>query len=204
MIEFRQQARNYRFFRLAGYLPLVFILVSCHVLLAQVDIGAVVGTVTDPTKAVMPQAIVTLLQEHTNVKQTALSGRNGEYTFRRKRMSGFGRVRCIRSGGLQATQQYGVSGIPQTSENGDLPGFAVGNIDFGSASTLPSDKASDTLQASDNLTIDTGSNQLRVGFEYLNIAYREDSNLLSGTGCAAPAVAPLSLASRMAPSGMMP
>jgi len=68
-------------------------------------------------------------------------------------------------------QQFGINGVPQTSENGGLPGFNIGNISFGSAGTLPSDKASDTLQVSDNLTIDAGSNQLRVGFEYLNIAY---------------------------------
>jgi Carboxypeptidase regulatory-like domain/TonB dependent receptor len=67
--------------------------------------------------------------------------------------------------------QYGIPGVPQLASNGGLPLFAFGILsNLGSAGTLPSDKASDILQATGNLSIDRGRNQIRVGMEYQHIA----------------------------------
>ncbi len=48
---------------------------------AQVDTGAVLGTVRDTSGAVVPGATVTLTSEDTGVAQTTTSGSSGEYTF---------------------------------------------------------------------------------------------------------------------------
>src|SRR6202034_2001179 len=67
--------------------------------------------------------------------------------------------------------QYGIPGVPQLPTNGGLPLFSFGILsNLGAAGTLPSDKASDILQATGNLSIDRGRNQIRVGMEYQHIA----------------------------------
>ena len=67
--------------------------------------------------------------------------------------------------------QYGIPGIPQLPTNGGLPTLSFGQLSsMGSAGTLPSDKASDIFQVSENLSIDRDRNQVRVGTEYQHIA----------------------------------
>jgi hypothetical protein len=67
--------------------------------------------------------------------------------------------------------QYGIPGIPQVPTNGGLPTLSFGQLSsMGSAGTLPSDKASDVFQESENLSIDRGRNQVRIGTEYQHIA----------------------------------
>ena len=68
-------------------------------------------------------------------------------------------------------RKYGIPGIPQVPTNGGLPTLSFGQLSsMGSAGTLPSDKASDILQISENLSIDRGRNQVRVGTEYQHVA----------------------------------
>jgi hypothetical protein len=67
--------------------------------------------------------------------------------------------------------QYGIKGVPQIANNGGLPSLVFGLLSsMGSAGTLPSNKASDIFQVSENLSIDKGRNQIRVGTEYQYIA----------------------------------
>jgi Carboxypeptidase regulatory-like domain/TonB-dependent Receptor Plug Domain len=71
-------------------------------------------------------------------------------------------------------QQYGIPGIPQVSENGGLPLFDFNELSaLGAANTIPSDKASDVWQAAENITLDRGRNQIRIGFAFQRIAYPE-------------------------------
>src|SRR6266436_7642478 len=49
--------------------------------IAQVDAGAVRGTVTDPTGAVVPNAKVTLTNDATGLSTAAATGSDGTYTF---------------------------------------------------------------------------------------------------------------------------
>jgi hypothetical protein len=68
--------------------------------------------------------------------------------------------------------QYGIPGIPQIAENGGLPLFEFSQLaNLGSAGTLPSDKASDVWQATENLNVDRSKNQIRMGFEFQNIFF---------------------------------
>ncbi len=67
--------------------------------------------------------------------------------------------------------QYGIPGVPQIPTNGGLPLFTFGTLSLlGANTTLPSDKASDILQVTENLSIDRGRNQVRVGTEFQHIA----------------------------------
>ncbi len=66
--------------------------------------------------------------------------------------------------------QYGIPGVPQIPTNGGLPLFIFNALsNLGAGTTLPSDKASDILQITENLSIDRGRNQLRVGTEFQHI-----------------------------------
>ncbi len=70
--------------------------------------------------------------------------------------------------------QYGIPGIPQVSENGGLPLFSFNQLsNLGAANTIPSDKASDVWQVTENVTLDRGRNQIRTGFAFQYIAYPE-------------------------------
>ena len=69
-------------------------------------------------------------------------------------------------------EQYGIPGVPQIPENGGLPLFTFNQLsNLGAATTIPSDKASDVFQVTENLTIDRDKHQLRTGFEYQHVAY---------------------------------
>jgi hypothetical protein len=68
--------------------------------------------------------------------------------------------------------QYGIQGIPQIPTNGGLPNLSFGQLaTIGSSGTNPSSKASDIFQVSENLSIDEGRHQIRVGSEYQYIAF---------------------------------
>jgi Carboxypeptidase regulatory-like domain/TonB dependent receptor-like, beta-barrel/TonB-dependent Receptor Plug Domain len=68
--------------------------------------------------------------------------------------------------------QFGIPGIPQISENGGLPQFTFGQLsNLGAGTFLPSDKASDVLQITENVTLDRGRNQIRTGFEIQHIPF---------------------------------
>jgi hypothetical protein len=56
-------------------------LLSSHLLNAQVDTGSILGTVTDPSGAIIHDANVTLTNEGTNSKLTTTAGTDGDYKF---------------------------------------------------------------------------------------------------------------------------
>ena len=58
----------------------VFLGLSCQTW-AQIDVGAVVGTVTDPTGAVVPRARLTLTNQATGIVQGITSSSRGTYVF---------------------------------------------------------------------------------------------------------------------------
>jgi hypothetical protein len=73
---------------------------------------------------------------------------------------------------LGIPSQYGVPGIPQLPSNGGLPLFEFGQLaNLGTPGTLPSDKASNVVQATENLNIDHNRHQVRVGVEYQHVAF---------------------------------
>ncbi|MGB6132348.1 MAG: carboxypeptidase-like regulatory domain-containing protein [Acidobacteriaceae bacterium] len=89
---------------------------------------------------------------------------------------GYSRVADIREQpfakqlGLPA--QYGIGGVPQFAGNGGLPTLSFGNLaNLGQAGSLPSNKASDITQASDNVTVSRGQHMLRTGLLFQNISY---------------------------------
>lgn len=71
--------------------------------------------------------------------------------------------------------QFGIPGIPQIAQNGGLPlfefGASNGLSNLGAAGTLPSDKASNVLQITENISIDRSHHQIRAGFEFQNVAF---------------------------------
>jgi len=79
---------SFRRLTLQGFYPAVFILLAflgssalptpAH---AQTSYGSIVGTVSDPTGAVVPEAQVTLKNLGTNATQTATSSSSGTFTF---------------------------------------------------------------------------------------------------------------------------
>ena len=89
---------------------------------------------------------------------------------------GYSRVADIRrqpfANQLGLPAQYGIGGIPQFSGNGGLPTLSFGNLaNIGQSGSLPSVKASDITQVSDNLTISRNRHMLRTGALYQNISY---------------------------------
>lgn len=80
-------ADRIRFHRKAGWaLPLFGILVAVLLLCpnlsqAQIDQGAIIGIVSDPTGAVIPGALVTLTNTDTGLVLTAKSNATGDYYF---------------------------------------------------------------------------------------------------------------------------
>jgi hypothetical protein len=89
---------------------------------------------------------------------------------------GYSRVVDIRrqpfANQLDIPAQYGIGGIPQFAGNGGLPTFSFGNLaNLGQSGSLPSNKASDIAQVSDNLTISHNRHLLRVGALFQNISY---------------------------------
>src|SRR5579864_2981374 len=71
-----------RFFaRLSMFAVLICMSLLCAVGARAQETGDIVGTVTDSTGAVVPNATVTLTNTGTNVSQTAQSGGDGNYAF---------------------------------------------------------------------------------------------------------------------------
>ncbi|MGH9377606.1 MAG: carboxypeptidase regulatory-like domain-containing protein [Terriglobia bacterium] len=68
--------------------------------------------------------------------------------------------------------QFGIQGVPQVPENGGLPLFSLGSLSsLGAPAFLPSDKWSNTLQVSENVTKITGSHSIRTGFEFQDVRF---------------------------------
>src|ERR1700722_5298950 len=68
--------------------------------------------------------------------------------------------------------QYGIDGIPQSSENGGLPTINISGLNqLGSNSFLPSDEVSDTLQITDDLTKVYGAHSFKMGIEFQNVKF---------------------------------
>ncbi len=59
----------------------VALMASAMMALAQVDTGSIVGTVTDSAGAVVPGAMVSVVNEDTAAKLTAKTGEDGRYVF---------------------------------------------------------------------------------------------------------------------------
>ncbi len=90
--------------------------------------------------------------------------------------AGYSRVVDIRrqpfANQLGIPAQYGIGGIPQFPGNGGLPSLTFGALaNLGQSGSLPSNKASDILQFSDNITISHGSHVLRGGVLYQSLSY---------------------------------
>jgi len=89
---------------------------------------------------------------------------------------GYSRVADIRrqlfANQLGIPAQYGIGGIPQFQGNGGLPTLTFGSLNnLGQPGSLPSNKASDITQYSDNLTIAHGNHTLRTGVIFQNLSY---------------------------------
>src|SRR5438046_2693480 len=74
-----EQAR--RFVRLSEALTLAVMLLLARPTFAQVDTGAILGTVKDQSGAVVPGAKVTLTNEGTSFSVSTTAGSDGGYTF---------------------------------------------------------------------------------------------------------------------------
>src|SRR5689334_2810595 len=59
---------------------LIFTLIFSGLSLAQIKSGTVVGTVTDPSGAVVPGANVAVTNQGTNVSTTTVSDKSGTFT----------------------------------------------------------------------------------------------------------------------------
>ena len=89
--------------------------------------------------------------------------------------AGYSRVADLRqqfdANVLGIPAQYGIQGVPQIPTNGGLPTLNFNQLSaMGSSGTNPSSKASDIFQVSENLSIDSGKHQIRLGSEYQYIA----------------------------------
>ncbi len=78
--------RHLRSLTLAALLPLapasaVIFLITPHTAQAQLESGNVVGTIKDPTGAVVPGAVVTLTNAQTNAVRTATADNSGSFSF---------------------------------------------------------------------------------------------------------------------------
>ncbi len=68
--------------------------------------------------------------------------------------------------------QFGILGVPQVPENGGLPDFSLGSLsNLGAPAFLPSNKYSNTIQVSENLTKIVGAHSIRAGFEYQDVRF---------------------------------
>jgi hypothetical protein len=68
--------------------------------------------------------------------------------------------------------QFGIQGIPQTTENGGLPEYDIGGMaTLGSNSFLPSDEISQTLQLTDDFTKIWGKHSFKMGIENQHIKF---------------------------------
>jgi hypothetical protein len=68
--------------------------------------------------------------------------------------------------------QFGIPGIPQTSENGGLPAFSMAGLQtLGSNNFLPSDETTQTTQVVDDLSKVYGQHGFKVGIEYQHVVF---------------------------------
>lgn len=73
---------------------------------------------------------------------------------------------------LGIPDSVGIPGVPQIAGNGGLPLMTFGSLaNLGAPTTIPSDKASDVTQATENLSVDRGAHQIRGGFEFQHIVF---------------------------------
>lgn len=79
----------------------VFALLSGFPLIAQYDTATVLGTVTDPSGAAVPNAKVTLLNVQTGVSTQLTTDENGNYQFLNQRIGSY-RVTAEAGGFKQA------------------------------------------------------------------------------------------------------
>lgn len=68
--------------------------------------------------------------------------------------------------------KFGIPGVPQVPLNGGLPRITISHLgNLGTAQFLPSDKWSNTLQATENLTKIAGHHTIKTGLEFQNIRF---------------------------------
>jgi hypothetical protein len=68
--------------------------------------------------------------------------------------------------------QFGIQGIPQSTENGGLPAIDIGGLsELGSNDFLPSDEVSQTLQITNDFTKIYGKNSFKLGVEYQDVHF---------------------------------
>ena len=68
--------------------------------------------------------------------------------------------------------EYGVSDIPQTTDNGGLPAFGIGALStLGSNAFLPSDEVSSTFQITDDVTKIYGKHTFKMGLEWQHVKF---------------------------------
>jgi hypothetical protein len=68
--------------------------------------------------------------------------------------------------------QFGIQGIPQTTENGGLPQITFSGLStLGSNAYLPSNEVSDTLQITDDFTKTYGQHSFKMGIEFQNVKF---------------------------------
>jgi hypothetical protein len=73
---------------------------------------------------------------------------------------------------LGIPEQYGIQGIPQSSENGGLPLLNISGLaQLGSNSYLPSDEVSDTVQFTDDFTKTFGQHSFKMGIEFQDVKF---------------------------------
>ncbi len=94
-------------FRSVSYFTLAFLcmlLIPAQRLIAQVDEGSIVGTVVDPTGAVVPNAKVTLLNTDQGISLETTSSGSGQYSFSPVRIGNY-TVTVTAPGFATTTQQ---------------------------------------------------------------------------------------------------
>src|SRR5258708_6218245 len=68
--------------------------------------------------------------------------------------------------------QFGIQGIPQLSENGGLPPFAINGLQTpGRKAFLPSDEVRSTCQLTDDVTKIYGKHTFKMGFEWQHVKF---------------------------------
>jgi len=91
--------------------------------------------------------------------------------------AGFNREHTIRqqpygSDTSNIPEQYGIPGVLQTPGNGGLPFISLGNLtNLGASEWLVSDRYSNTIQLTENLTKIYGAHSFKGGVEYQNIKF---------------------------------
>ena len=93
----------------------------------------------------------------------ARAGFNREHTLRQQ---------AYGSDTSNIPSQFGIPGVLQTSGNGGLPYISLGDLtNLGASEWLVSDRYSNTIQLTENLTKIYGSHTFKAGLEYQNITF---------------------------------